>query len=74
MAQAEQTFIAQSSNFTGRDKSLTSYVVDLMEPVPAEPYGYLQASAYTKHFKHNPEHNNNQELIGLERHIFLPLA
>lgn len=68
MAQAEQTFIAQSSNVTGHDKSLTSYVVDLMEPVPAEPYWYLQASVYTKHFKHNPEHNNNQELIGLERH------
>ncbi|MBO6199182.1 MAG: sn-glycerol-3-phosphate transporter [Psychrobacter sp.] len=49
-------------------KALISYVGDLLKPVPAEPYWVVQASVYTKHFKHNPEHNNNQELFGLERH------
>lgn len=27
---------------------------------------YLQTSAYTTHFHPDPEHNNNQDLIGLE--------
>ncbi|BAN48184.1 hypothetical protein [Metapseudomonas resinovorans] len=27
---------------------------------------YLQTSAYTTHFNHDPDHNNHQELIGLE--------
>jgi len=26
----------------------------------------LQTSVYTKHFHHNPEHNNHQNLLGLE--------
>ena len=30
-------------------------------------FWYLQTSAYTKHWSYDPEHNNNQELIGLER-------
>lgn len=41
---------------------------DLIKPVPAKPYWYMQTSVYTKHFKPKPEHNNHQELIGLERH------
>jgi len=28
---------------------------------------YLQTSVYTRHFSPDPEHNNNQDLIGLER-------
>lgn len=28
---------------------------------------YLQASVYTKHYSDDPDHNNNQDLIGLER-------
>ncbi|EJM13520.1 hypothetical protein PMI21_04147 [Pseudomonas sp. GM18] len=28
---------------------------------------YLQASVYTRHYSPDPEHNNNQDLIGLER-------
>ncbi|WPN58324.1 MULTISPECIES: sn-glycerol-3-phosphate transporter [unclassified Pseudomonas] len=28
---------------------------------------YLQTSVYTKHYSHDPDHNNNQDLIGLER-------
>jgi hypothetical protein len=28
---------------------------------------YLQTSVYTKHYSPAPEHNNNQDLIGLER-------
>lgn len=67
-AQAEHNFVGESSDVTQQDKTLTSYVVDLIKPVAAEPYWYVQGSVYTKHFKHNPEHNNNQELIGLERH------
>ncbi|MGK0162531.1 sn-glycerol-3-phosphate transporter [Pseudomonas mosselii] len=30
---------------------------------------YLQTSAYTKHWQHNPDHNNHQELVGIERHM-----
>ena len=67
-AQAEHNFVGESSDVTQQDKTLTSYVVDLIKPVPAEPYWVVQASVHTKHFKHNPEHNNNQELFGLERH------
>ncbi|HZJ94177.1 MAG TPA: sn-glycerol-3-phosphate transporter [Thiopseudomonas sp.] len=40
----------------------------LTKPVPAEPYWYLQTSVYTTHYKPKSAHNNNQELIGLERH------
>ncbi|MGF6284076.1 sn-glycerol-3-phosphate transporter [Pseudomonas silensiensis] len=28
---------------------------------------YLQTSVYTKHYSDDPDHNNNQDLIGLER-------
>ncbi|RKS20096.1 hypothetical protein BJ917_3986 [Pseudomonas sp. WPR_5_2] len=28
---------------------------------------YLQTSVYTKHYSPDPDHNNNQDLIGLER-------
>lgn len=28
----------------------------------------LQTSIYTRHYHRNPEHNNHQHLIGLERH------
>ncbi|MES4864626.1 sn-glycerol-3-phosphate transporter, partial [Acinetobacter baumannii] len=27
----------------------------------------MQTSAYTRHWSHDPEHNNHQELIGIER-------
>ncbi len=58
---------AQSANKQPIE-NICSYVHDLFAPVTTEPYWYLQASVYTQHFKKNPEHNNNQELIGLERH------
>lgn len=45
-----------------------AYVQDVFKPVPAEPYWYVQTSVYTRHFTQKSEHNNNQELIGLERH------
>ncbi|WP_394559699.1 sn-glycerol-3-phosphate transporter [Aquipseudomonas alcaligenes] len=31
-------------------------------------YWYLQTSVYTTHWSHDPIHNNNQDLIGVERH------
>lgn len=31
-------------------------------------FWYVQTSVYTKHFSPDPEHNNNQDLIGLEYH------
>ncbi|MBP3863339.1 MAG: sn-glycerol-3-phosphate transporter, partial [Pseudomonas sp.] len=31
-------------------------------------FWYLQTSVYTRHFSPDPEHNNNQDLIGIERH------
>ena len=30
-------------------------------------FWYLQTSVYTRHFSPDPEHNNNQDLIGIER-------
>lgn len=30
-------------------------------------FWYLQTSVYTRHFAPDPEHNNHQDLIGLER-------
>lgn len=51
-----------------QDATLSSYVQNLFKPVPAKPYWYVQGSVYTRHFEKNPEHNNNQDLIGLERH------
>ncbi|MHB9798794.1 sn-glycerol-3-phosphate transporter [Pseudomonas sp. MT3] len=30
-------------------------------------FWYLQSSVYTTHWSHDPEHNNHQDLIGLER-------
>lgn len=35
-------------------------------PVAAEEAWYLQTSVYTRHFHPDPEHNNHQNLIGLE--------
>lgn len=46
----------------------SSLLYDLAKPVPAKPFWYVQTSVYTKHFKPKSAHNNNQELIGLERH------
>nr|WP_283246509.1 sn-glycerol-3-phosphate transporter [Pseudomonas insulae] len=33
-----------------------------------QPFWYLQTSVYTTHWSHDPEHNNHQNLIGVERH------
>lgn len=30
-------------------------------------YWYVQTSAYTRHWSHDPEHNNHQDLVGIER-------
>ena len=40
----------------------------LAAPEPAEPGWYVQGSVWTTHFDPQPDHNNNQDLIGLERH------
>lgn len=40
----------------------------LLAPVEAEPYWYVQGSVWTAHFNPDSDHNNNQDLIGLERH------
>lgn len=36
-------------------------------PEQDEGFWYIQTSVYTRHFSPDPEHNNNQDLIGLER-------
>lgn len=36
-------------------------------PQNNEGFWYLQTSVYTRHFSPNPDHNNHQDLIGLER-------
>ncbi|MFO2461938.1 sn-glycerol-3-phosphate transporter [Pseudomonas sp. 15FMM2] len=38
------------------------------DPVTVDKsFWYAQTSAYTRHFAPDPEHNNHQDLIGLER-------
>lgn len=68
IAQAEQEFTQDGTAQQQERKTLSSYIHELVQPVPAKPYWYVQTSAYTKHFKPRSEHNNHQELIGLERH------
>ncbi len=68
MAHAEQDPALNKTTSKHDTTTLSSYVQDLFKPVAAEPYWYVQGSVYTRHFKKNPEHNNNQDLIGLERH------
>ena len=41
---------------------------ELAAPVASESGWYAQTSVWTTHFDPQPDHNNNQELIGLERH------
>lgn len=67
IAQAEQVSMLGGTDQQD-SKTLSSYIDDLVKPVPAKPYWYAQTSVYTKHFKPRSEHNNNQELLGLERH------
>lgn len=40
----------------------------LVGPVPSEPFWNFQASVWTTHYNPKPEHNNNQDLFGVERH------
>ena len=68
IAQAEQEADLHDTNSEQHSKTLSTFAYDLFKPVPADPYWYVQASVYTKHFKSKSTHNNNQELIGLERH------
>lgn len=69
---ALQTSLAQTEEIDGSSSEhamvRSSAFYDLIKPVPAKPFWYVQTSVYTKHFRPKSEHNNNQELIGLERH------
>lgn len=56
---------AQSAH---KSDSLVTKAKKLLEPQPSTPFWNLQASVWTTHYRKNPEHNNNQDLIGLERH------
>ena len=67
IAYAEQD-LSVESNSSEHSIARSSVLYDLAKPVPAKPYWYVQTSVYTKHFKPKSSHNNNQELIGLERH------
>lgn len=50
--------ITQTAHAGGREAS-----------APADPgTWYLQTSVYTRHFSPDPEHNNHQQLLGLEYH------
>ena len=48
--------------------SFSDKVKKFLGPVPSQPFWNFQASVWTTHYSSNPEHNNNQELFGLERH------
>lgn len=43
-------------------------VRELAAPVESEQGWYVQTSVWTTHFDPQPDHNNNQNLIGVERH------
>ena len=60
----------QEQSYTSSEPTIvrSTLLHNLIKPVPAKPYWYVQTSVYTKHFKPKSAHNNNQELIGLERH------
>lgn len=34
-----------------------------------DDFWYFQTSVYTNHWNNDPDHNNHQELIGIERHF-----
>ena len=68
IAYAEQDATQATANSEQHSKTLSSVAYDLFKPVPAKPYWLVQGSVYTKHFKPKSEHNNHQELFGLERH------
>lgn len=55
---------AQNAN----EKTGSSFLYEVLKPVAAQPYWYVQTSLYTRHFKPRSEHNNHQELLGVERH------
>lgn len=40
-----------------------------MAAEPEEAFWYLQTSLYTVHYSPEPDHNNHQRLIGIERHL-----
>lgn len=67
IAYAEQDYQVESSSSEHRISG-SSLLHNVFKPVPAEPFWYVQTSVYTRHFNPRSEHNNNQELIGLERH------
>ncbi|XEG74081.1 sn-glycerol-3-phosphate transporter [Pseudomonas sp. abacavir_1] len=52
------------------DKALILLVALLLAPVAWAGEGdswYLQTSVFTRHWNHDPQHNNHQDLIGVER-------
>lgn len=67
IAYAEQDYQIENSS-SEYAISGSTLLYNLFKPVPAKPFWYVQTSVYTKHFNPRSEHNNNQELIGLERH------
>lgn len=68
IAHAEPEATQLVTNSEQHTTSLSSVTYDLLKPVPAKPFWYVQGSVYTKHFKPKSAHNNHQELFGLERH------
>ncbi|ANI13813.1 hypothetical protein [Pseudomonas citronellolis] len=52
------------------NKALILLVALLLAPVAWAGEGdswYLQTSVFTRHWNHDPQHNNHQDLIGVER-------
>lgn len=68
LVQAEQEAAQPEMNSEQVSKTASSLAYELFKPVPAKPFWYVQGSVYTKHFKPKSEHNNHQELFGLEHH------
>lgn len=64
---ANQEQAEELTSETGFKSSIKTGLFKLIEPIPTEPYWYIQTSLLTRHFNPKPEHNNHQKLIGIER-------
>ena len=52
---------------TGITCFAVSFAASAADGEGQDGYWYVQTSAYTKHWTHDPDHNNHQELVGVER-------
>lgn len=55
------------TSFSHANSPWQEWLNEFTKPVESEPFWLVQTTVYTEHFHPKPHHNNNQELIGIER-------